>query len=403
MNRRITRCFSILLLFCLMIPDVYAQLGKITFDLEKDKPAKFKTKTLKSEKTGQKKFTIPRRFIQNTVSHYNYYFNANNKINSVIERARLSNKDDYSQLLPYYSFSLNTTAAQSNELDSVIYKATAGVLLHDLRSDWVDNLYLLIGKAYYLKKDFDSASMTFQFINYNLFPRKKKSQDDQLIVGSNDNGNNNGLSISSKENRGIIDKAFTRPPSRNDALVWQIRSLIEMNEFSDAAGLINTLQNDPQFPERLHPALEEVEGYWFFKQKMYDSAVTHIQKSLPNSIDLQDKARREYLLAQLYEMNHIQDTASEYYDRAIRHTTDPLMDIYANLNMAKMRKSSDPAEIDNSIGRLLRMARKDKFDLYRDIIFYSAAQLALEKPDTTAAVAFFKKSVFYNQDNIKRS
>jgi hypothetical protein len=220
-----------------MIPDVYAQLGKITFDLEKDKPAKFKTKTLKSEKTGQKKFTIPRRFIQNTVSHYNYYFNANNKINSVIERARLSNKDDYSQLLPYYSFSLNTTAAQSNELDSVIYKATAGVLLHDLRSDWVDNLYLLIGKAYYLKKDFDSASMTFQFINYNLFPRKKKSQDDQLIVGSNDNGNNNGLSISSKENRGIIDKAFTRPPSRNDALVWQIRSLIEMNEFSDAAGL----------------------------------------------------------------------------------------------------------------------------------------------------------------------
>ena len=242
--------------------------------------------------------------------------------------------------------------------------------------------------------------MTFQFINYNLFPRKKKSEDDQLIVGSNDNGNNNGLSISSKENRSIIDKAFTRPPSRNDALVWQIRSLIEMNEFSDAAGLINTLQNDPQFPERLHPALEEVEGYWFFKQKMYDSAITHIEKSLPNAIDLQDKARREYLLGQLYEMNHVQDTASEYYDRAIRHTTDPLMDIYANLNKAKMRKSSDPAEIDNSIGRLLRMAKKDKFELYRDIIFYSAAQLALEKPDTTAAVAFFKKSVFYNQDDI---
>jgi hypothetical protein len=400
MNRRITRCFSILLLFCFLMPDVYAQLGKITFDLEKDKPEKFKTKTLKSEKTGEKKFTIPRRFIQNTVSHYNYYFNANNKINSVIERARLANKDDYSALLPYYSFSLNTTADQKNELDSVIYKATAGVLLHDLRSDWVDNLYLLIGKAYYLKKDFDSASMTFQFINYNLFPRKKKSQDDQLIVGSNDNGNNNGLSISSKENRSIIDKAFTRPPSRNDALVWQIRSLIEMNEFSDAAGLINTLQNDPQFPERLHPALEEVEGYWFFKQKMYDSAITHIEKSLPNAIDLQDKARREYLLGQLYEMNHVQDTASEYYDRAIRHTTDPLMDIYANLNKAKMRKSSDPAEIDNSIGRLLRMAKKDKFELYRDIIFYSAAQLALEKPDTTAAVAFFKKSVFYNQDDI---
>ncbi len=133
---------------------------------------------------------------------------------------------------------------------------------------------------------------------------------------------------------------------------------------------------------------------------MYDSAVGHIENSLPNAIDMADRARREYLLAQLYEMNNKQDTASDYYDRAIKHTTDPLMDIYANLNKAKMLKSSDPAEIDNSIARLLRMAKKDKFELYRDIIFNSAAELALEKPDTTAAVAFFKKSVSFNTDNI---
>lgn len=400
MNQRIIKSLSVFLFFCFLLPEVYAQLGKITFDLEKDKPEKYKTKTLKSEKTGEKKFTVPRRFIQNTVSHYNYFFNANNKINSVIERARLANKDDYSSLLPFYSFSLAGTAAQSSDLDSVIYKATAGILLHDLRSDWVDNLYLLIGKAYYLRKDFDSASMTFQFINYNLFPRKKKTQDDQLIVGSNENGSNNALSISSKENRNIVNKAFSRPPSRNDALVWQVRTLIEMNEFSDAAGLINTLQNDPQFPERLHSSLEEVQGYWFYKQQMYDSAVIHMVKALPNSIDMQDKARREYLIAQLYEMNNKQDTASDYYDKVIRLTTDPLMDIYANLNKAKMLKSKDPAEIDKSIARLLHMAKKDKFELYRDIIFYSAAELALEKPDTTAAVSFFKKSISFNENNI---
>ncbi len=400
MNRWLIKFLSVLLFSCLLLPQVYAQLGKITFDLVKDKPEKFKTKTLKSEKTGEKKFTLPRRFIQNTVSHYNYFFNANNKINSVIERARMANKDNYAALLPFYSFSLTKTAAQSSELDSVIYKATAGVLLHDLRSDWVDNLYLLIGEAYYLRKDFDSASMTFQFINYNLFPRKKKTKDDQLIVGSNENGGTNALSISSKENRNIIDKAFTRPPSRNDALVWQIRTLIEMGEFSDAAGLINTLLNDPLFPERLHTSLEEMQGYWFYKQQIYDSAVIHMVNAIPNAIDLQDKARREYLIAQLYEMNHNQDTASGYYDRAIRHTTDPLMDIYANLNKAKMLKSKDPVEIDNSIARLLRMAKKDKFELYRDIIFYSAAQLALEKPDTSAAISFFKKNISYNENNL---
>ena len=173
-----------------------------------------------------------------------------------------------------------------------------------------------------------------------------------------------------------------------------------MNEFSDAAGLINTLQNDPQFPERLQTSLEEMQGYWFYKQEMYDSALTHIVNALPNAMDLQDKARREYLIAQLYEMNGEQDTASHFYDKVISHTTDPLMDIYANLNKAKMLKSKDPAEIGKSIGRLLHMGKKEKFDLYRDIIFYSAAELALEIPDTAAAVSFFKRSVFYNQDNI---
>ncbi len=399
MNNRIVKAISILFFSFLFFLPVHAQLGKITIDLEKDKPEKFKTKTLKSEKTGEKKFTLPRRFIQNTVSHYNYFFNANNKINEVIERARLSNKDDYAKLLPFYGYSLTNTAAQNSELDSVIYKATAGILLHDLRSDWVDNLYLLIGKAYYLRQDFDSASQTFQFINYNLYPRKKKV-DDQLIVGSNDNGATKALSISSKEDRNIIEKAWSRPPSRNDALVWQIRTLIEMKEYGDAAGVINTLQNDPAFPGRLDPALEEMSAYWFYNQQMYDSAIVHLDNSLPNTIDMADRARREFLLAQLNEINKNLDTASDYYDKAIRHTTDPLMDIYANLNKAKMLKSKDSAEIDRSIAVLLHMAKKDKYDLYRDIIYFSAADLAIQKPDTAAAIFYFRKSIFYNELNV---
>ena len=394
------RFASVLLLLCFLMPDVHAQLDKITADLDKDKPAKYKDLRLRSEKTGEKKFTVPRRFVQNTVSHYNYFFNANKKVNSVIERARMANRDDYSKLIPYYSYTLENTAAQKTELDSVIYKATAGILIHDLRSDWVDNLYLLIGEAYYFRKDFDSASMTFQFINYNLFPRKKKTEDDQLVVGTNENASNNSMSIASKESSNIIQKTFTRPPSRNDALVWQVRTLIDLGSFPEAAGLINTLKNDPLFPKRLNPYFDEVQGYWFFKQQMYDSAIIYIKSAIPNALDVADKARRYYLLAQLYELNNRQDTASEYYNKAIKNTTDPLMDIYANLNKAKMLKSKDPAEIDKSISTLLHMARKDKFETYRDIIYYSAAELALEKPDTSAAVSLYKKSAFYNQDDL---
>ncbi len=400
MNHRLIKLLSIFACILFLLPAANAQLGKITFDLDKDKPQKYKTKVLKSEKTGQKKFNLPRKFIQNTVSHYNYYYNANYKLNQVIERARIATKDDYSKLLPFYAYSLQNTSVQKTELDSVIYKATAGILLHDLRSNWVDNLYMLIGEAYYMKRDFDSAAMTFQFINYNLYPRNKKNEDDQMVVGSNDNGDNHAVSVSTKENRNIIQKAFTQSPSRNDALIWQIRTSIETGEFGDAAGLINTLQNDPSFPERLKPSLEEMSAYWFYKQQMYDSCITHFENALQNASDLQDKARREYLTGQLLELNNQQQKASQYYDKASKQTTDPLMDIYANLNEAKMLKSKDPAEIDKSIARLRAMSKRDRFEAYRDIIFFSAAQLALLKPDTAEAVALYKKSTLYNQDNV---
>ena len=395
MNTRITRSLSLLFLCLFLFRGAHAQLGKITIDLNKDKPKKFENQTLRSEKTGDKKFTVPRKFVQNTTSHYNYFYNANNKIREVIERARMSNRDDYTRLLPFYSYSLDNTSSQKNDLDSVISKSTAGILIHDLRTNWVDNFYLLIGEAYYLRKDFDSADMTFQFINYNLYPHGKKD-DDQLIVGSNEYGPNSAISISSRESHKLADRIFSRPPSRNDALVWRIRTLIEMNDMGDAAGLINTLQNDPNFPDRLRAPLEEATAYWFYDQQMYDSCLAHLKNSMPASLDIDDQARREFLMAQLYEQTSQPDLASAYYDKAMHHTTDPLMDIYANLNEATMLRSHDPAEIQRSIANLVQMARKDRYEDYRDIIYYAAASIALIRPDTSSAVTFFRKSTHYS-------
>ena len=321
-------------------------------------------------------------------------------MNSVVEKAKISSKDDYSKLLPFYPFSFTNTASQKQELDSVIYKCTAGILLHDLRNDWIDNLYLLIGKAYYYRKDFDSASLTFQFINYNLFPRKK-GEDDSRVVGTNSSASGNNISIANVEKRNFFKKLVTLPPSRNDALVWLARSLIEQEEYGESAGLINTLQNDANLPKRLHNDLDEISAYWYFKQSVYDSSAIHLENALSNADDKQDKSRREFLLAQLYEMNGNVDKASAFYNKASTHTVDPLMDIYARLNDAKMYRSGDNSkELNNSISNLLKLARKDKFETYRDIIYYSAGQLTLQKPDTTTAIIYFNKSVKYNESNI---
>lgn len=371
-----------------------------TIDLlgKEKKPEKFENRKLGSEKFADKKFTIVRHFFQNNYTHYNYYFNANNKINSVVERAKASQKDDYTRLLTYYPFSLENTASQKSELDSVILKATAGILLHDLRNDWVDNMYLLMGKAFYFRKDFDSAGATFQFINYNLFPRKKH-EDDNRVVGTGDAAANSSLSIANKEKPNILQKVTAQPPSRNDALIWMVRTLIEQNEMGEAAGLINTLQYDPNLPTRLKNDLDEVNAYWFYKQNLYDSAAAYLEKALSNAESKQDLSRSEFLLAQLYETTHQFDKATSFYEKVARHTVDPLMDIYARLNNAKMLKGTNPEELDKSMATLAGMARKDKFEAFRDIVFYAAGELAMQKPDTNAAVIFFNKSLKYNEQN----
>jgi len=363
------------------------------------KPKEFEDRKLGSEKTAEKKFTVPRNFIQNTVTHYNYYFNANNRVNTIIERAKMSNKDDYSGMLSFYPYSISQTKTQTVEIDSVVLTSTAGILLHDLRNDWIDNMYLLIGKAYFLRGDFDSAAMTFQFINYNLFPRKRKNDDDNRIVGTTASASGSSISIANREKRNVLQKVMSLPPSRNDALIWLARTQIEQGEFGDAGGLINTLQQDPNLPKRLRNDLEEVSAYWFYKQGNYDSTAGHLQKALSNAENKQDKSRWEFLLAQLYEMNGEYDKASTYYTRASKHTVDPLLDIYARLNEAKMMKGTTPKELDKTISNLVRMGRRDKFDAYRDIVYYSAGQLSMKKPDTAAAILLYRKSLKYNEGN----
>src|SRR6201985_950893 len=134
-----------------------AASGQLGVDYDLSKPAKFENSILASEKSNNgKKFKKSRRFIQNTITHYNYYFNANEKLKMIIARAKAQYREDYSRPLTFYNYSLDATAAQKRDLDSVIYKCTAGILIHDTRNDWIDNLYFLIGKTYYLKKDFDS-------------------------------------------------------------------------------------------------------------------------------------------------------------------------------------------------------------------------------------------------------
>lgn len=232
---------------CLIVMSCLALQAQEGTSITLKKPKKYESRTLTSEKTDTKKFGAMRKAMQNMYTHYNYYFNANATLNNVLAHAKTSYKDDYSKLLSFYNYSLNTTVQDSANIDSVIYHCTAGVLLHDLRNNWIDNLYFVLGKAYFYRMNFDSAMNAFQYVNYAWGP---KDEGYNLPIGSNAT-NKGELTIATKEKTDIWHKTAVTPPSRNENFLWMARTSIETGNDGRAGGLLEILRNDAKFPERL--------------------------------------------------------------------------------------------------------------------------------------------------------
>lgn len=390
----LTRTFLVFIFLFFGLLAAEAQSGALTVDLKK--PEKYENRKLQSEKTETRKWTITRRFVQNGTTKFNWHFNARNRLQAIIDRTKEQHKDDYTRLLSFYNYTLDETAREKAELDSVIYKANAAILLHDLRNSWVDNMYMLMAQAYYFRNEPDSAYTTFQYINYAFAPKEEDGYD--LPIGSNANEGGNAFTISTKENNTLLNKAWTSPPSRNESFIWQIRTFLAKDEFAEAAGMIETLRQDPLFPARLRPELHEVQAWWFYKREVYDSAAVYLEKALPNAANREEKARWEYLIGQMYERARQHELASEFFNRAVSHTLNPVMELYGRLNAIRQNKGDDKI-IQENIDKVAKMAKRDRYTMYRDIIYYMAAQMELERNNVAGAKEFLLKATRYPAPN----
>ncbi len=378
-------CFSFL--FCL------TGFGQVGIDYDLKKPEKYENRTLGYEKTTETKWGVPRQLIQNTITHYNFYFNTNNKLNEVLARAKSQFREDYTQLLPFYNYTLETTSKDKRNLDSVIDKVNSAILLRDMRNNWADNMYMLMGRAYFYKNNLDSAHVLFQFVNYAFAPRDPDGY--ALPIGSNQEEGGNAFSISTNEKRNIIKKTFSEPPSRNESFIWLIRTYFQQEKLSKGAVLIEVLKHDPNFPARLQPSLHEMQALWFYKIKEWDSAARYLSLALDNTTDQGEEARWEYLIGQLYERTGKAAESKTWYEKSATHTLDPALAVFARLNAIRQNKhiGAKGDYIQKNIDALRRMARKDIYEPYLDIIYYVAAEMELEANNKEAARAYYKKCI----------
>ena len=138
---------------------------------------------------------------------------------------------------------------------------------------------------------------------------------------------------------------------------------------------------------------------WFYNSNVFDSAAVHLENALSNATNKKEKARWEYLIAQLYERSGKHDLAQKFYDKVINHTLDPVMEVYARLQSIRLDKSGGDNAIDRNIAELQKMAKRDKYYDYRDVIYYMIAQMEMERNNYDGAQANLKKSTENNRLN----
>ncbi|MCB0585136.1 MAG: hypothetical protein KDD06_07425, partial [Phaeodactylibacter sp.] len=113
----------------------------------------------------------------NTTAHYNGYFNAEELLAASMESLNEQHQDNYTRLLPMYEYvAVENAQAESPNLDEAIKKVTVVVNLHRY-SKWTDDCYLLVGKAQYLKQDYEAAEETLRYLAAEYSPEKMKERE----------------------------------------------------------------------------------------------------------------------------------------------------------------------------------------------------------------------------------
>ena len=119
------------------------------------------------------------KFYHNTTAHYNGYFNANELVVASIESLREQHQDNYNEILPIYvETATNKPETVAEDMNKAIEKVSIVATVHE-PSQWVDDCYIMLGKAQYYLQDYETAEETFEYFIEEFDPsntrRKSRS------------------------------------------------------------------------------------------------------------------------------------------------------------------------------------------------------------------------------------
>lgn len=342
-----------------------------------------KTEEWTNEKLLKRKWSLQRRIYQNTVTRYNAYYHAKRKYDESIQSLKKNHKDDYTKPISLYPYDAEKAGGSvSGNMDSVIKKASYSTQIHDPRSKWFDNLYMLMAKAYFLKNDYDNAIMTCQFI-ISEYKETSKSKSKRSIDTSS--------SIATKEKTKKLIAFLKHKPIRNEAILLLVNSYVMTEQYGEAQTMIALLEKDKVLPKKYLPELMMTKANLALRQKNRTDAIAALDDGLKYPMSGMQKSRLRFLLAQLYAEDKQFDKSTAQYKKSFYKKNLPETDFYTKLHIAENAAQSGQ-DADYAVTQLQKIIKDPKYSKFKSQALLTLAQIQA-KENIDKAVATLIRSI----------
>lgn len=314
-----------------------------------------------------KKNTLTRRMYHNLTSHYNIYWNGEKSLQDGDKQLRSTVKDDYTKVLRVYNYGSQQDGMTMNStMDRALEKTSICVQKHSMkfgsreRVKWIDDAYLVMGKAHFYKHDYIPAKRTFDFVateyNYN-------------------------------------DIAYV-------ANMWLIKTYIQTEEYPKAVATIEQLlaktSGVNKLPKELMRNVDFTIADYYIATKDYNPAVKYLKNGILLNRDRDLRTRAMFILGQIYMLQGDANRATAQFKKVIKRNPEYEMVFESKMNMAKVGTSSNAKELYKMMNKMLRDPNNEE---YCDRIYYAMAELTLREGDEAKAINYLRKSVAAYKDN----
>jgi len=327
------------------------------------------------------KNTSTTRAYHNLTAHYNVYFNASESLKAGNRKLKKS-EEDYSRMLPVFKYEdPNSVNLVSSDMDLAITKCAKTIKSHSITAKpkmktkgltekdrdfltkadyckWIDDAYLIMGKAHFYKKDYETALQTF-LLNINKYAKED---------------------------------------SKTEAMLWLARTYVETKEYKNAEALLIDLRKEKRWDQNFQREIDMVYASMYSKQKDYNAEAERLSNVINYKQHKKEKPRLQFILAQIYQNNSQYSLAIENYKKVIRKNPNYDISFKSKINLAEIyeKTGANSSELKT---QFLKMLKDEKNIDYQDQLYYALAKIEQNQKNIDKAIEYYKLSASSKSSN----